>query len=303
MKTFVILSTFLTCYVLASQRRNEIMQHKNWNLIPLSKCGLTKNPNRIVHGEYAKQGQFPWISQLFLTKKMDKFICGGALINNRYILTAAHCVYGNEKNIKKVRLGDSLVKHERCLGCSPKTYRVENITIHPEFSQIAYENDIALIRLDENVEYNLFIRPICLPMNEVLDETFVGEKIDIAGWGKDDSDEYSKLLKYITIPLRDKCVCSEEYELNLSDGQLCAGVMGGGDSCQGDSGGPMVWSRKESFVNKNYVIGIVSFGKESCGEGPAVYTNVIHYIKWILDNIYDEEAEPTEIINIENELW
>ncbi|XP_050510778.1 CLIP domain-containing serine protease B4-like [Diabrotica virgifera virgifera] len=273
-------------FTFGSTFQNEIEDHKNWKLIPTKTCGYSKEAQRrIVNGKPAKLNQFPWMVQIFSRKEKnrDSFICGGSLINNRYVVTAAHCI-GKEK-IKNVRIGENTLTPE-ITKRRLKDYKVAKVTVHPNFNISGTEdNDIALIRLARSAKYSAAIQPICLPTANMLNKEFIGENVTIAGWGKTDTSKRpAKDLQYITIPVRERDVCNQIFNETLEQSKFCAGVSEGEDSCGGDSGGPMIWKNEESKA-KYFLIGVVSYGLEKCGTGPAVYTNVPYFLKWILDSI------------------
>ncbi|CAG9837834.1 unnamed protein product [Diabrotica balteata] len=279
----------ILAFTFGSTYQNEIENHQNWNIIPTKTCGYSVNDQRrIVNGKPAKLNQFPWMAQIFYKRKnnTDAFLCGGSLINNRYVVTAAHCITDFKEKINIVRIGINTLTPEIKVKRLNKDYKVANITVHPNFNTVmGDDNDIALIRLARSVKYIVAIQPICLPTANMLNKEFIGENVDIAGWGLDTSGHLTKDLQYITVPVREREICNEIFNTTLDQSQFCAGVSAGEDSCNGDSGGPMMWKRKES-KDKYFLIGVVSYGLKKCGTGPAVYTNVPYFLKWILDNIY-----------------
>ncbi|KAF2883819.1 hypothetical protein ILUMI_22350 [Ignelater luminosus] len=264
-------------------------------------CGIQEE-QRIYGGKEANIGEFPWVV-LLKSGRYDTFICGGTLINTRYVLTAAHCVPANA-DIASVRLGEHNVKSDQdCEGdtpgldyCSdpPIDVEVEEIIPREGFSlrsENLYE-DIALLRLKKEVNYTDFIKPICLPLSsELRYKAFSGERATVAGWGKTkESAKMSDMKLKVEIPVVSNHDCAEFYKKHngrIAASQICAGGEKWQDSCQGDSGGPLMYRYRSKDEENWVIIGVVSYGASKCGaEGePGVYTRVTEYLDWINDNI------------------
>nr|XP_023025007.1 venom protease-like [Leptinotarsa decemlineata] len=232
-----------------------IEEHPAWSWIPNDVCGLAKGQmkTRIIGGEEAKNGEFPWMVRLGETfdedgVKFRLYTCGGALITKFYVLSAAHC--GTELDIVKV--GDNSIEMENCEGdgCAPQP---QNILIEEfflnDYRYDNHQNDIMLIQLETPVEFNDYVKPVCLPRGNLLENNLMGKYFTVAGWGR---------------------------TTNGNDGK---------DSCTGDSGGPLTRAFKIDGKKRSYTFGIVSYGLKDCGEGPGIYTRVISFLPWILDNI------------------
>ncbi|VEN47988.1 unnamed protein product [Callosobruchus maculatus] len=273
--------------------------HKGWKQLPSTdRCGETRFNRRIVGGEIAALGQFPWMARLGYKQKRDrefKFSCGGALINRNTVVTAAHCITGkNRKELKIIRLGEN--NAEKPIDCEgnvcapePQDFKPKNILPHANFSSRSYQNDIGLIRLRRNAVFHDFVQPICLPRADFLGPSFdlVG-KVETAGWGTINPSrlEMPSKLYHVTLEMRDLDMCRKVYtEYKIDESQYCVGVGKGKDTCRGDSGGPMMQLVNKNDASRYFLFGIVSFGEEICGHDSAVYANVIHYMKWILDNL------------------
>ncbi|EAT33588.1 AAEL014140-PA [Aedes aegypti] len=263
------------------------------HLLDMETCGKQVTP-RIAHGKVATVFQFPWMA---LLRGFDgKFHCGGTLIAQRYVLTATHC---RRKSVYSVRLGETdlstpidCIKYidgeEECAE-PPQDILAEKFIKHPKYSPSQKKNDIALIKLASPALLNDNVRPICLPLEEVLGN-IAQTKMLVSGWGFTENDtEFSNQLRFAYVPIVDPRQCNESLALSsnvltVDESQLCAG--GGNDkadNCQGDSGGPLKY-----FGNGKYVIhGVVSFGQATCGvvSEPGVYTKVEHYLEWIIDNL------------------
>ncbi|XP_061385410.1 transmembrane protease serine 9-like [Danaus plexippus] len=241
------------------------------------RCGERNEESRIVGGVETSVNEFPWVARLTY---FNKFYCGGMLINDRYILTAAHCVKGLMWFMIKVTLGE----HNRCNDSRPVTRYVVQVVAH-NFTYLTFRDDVAVLRLNEPIEISDTIKPVCLP--QITDNDYVGVKAIAVGWGSiGEQKNHSCTLLNVELPVLSNDVCRNTmYETSMiADGMLCAGYPDEGqrDTCQGDSGGPLTAERKD----KRYeLLGIVSWGI-GCGRRgyPGVYTRVTKYLNWIRDN-------------------
>ena len=251
----------------------------------LCRCGERNDESRIVGGTTTGVSEYPWMARL---SYFNRFYCGGTLINDRYVLTAAHCVKGFMWFMIKVTFGE----HDRCNDKERPETRFVLRAFTQKFSFSNFDNDIALLRLNDRVPITSFIRPICLPRNEERNQLFVGTKGIATGWGtlKEDGKP-SCLLQEVEVPVLDNAVCVAQTNYTqkmITKNMMCAGYPGKGerDSCQGDSGGPLVRMRPD---DKRYEqIGIVSWGNGCARPNyPGVYTRVTKYLDWIVENSKD----------------
>ncbi|XP_012530794.1 proclotting enzyme [Monomorium pharaonis] len=248
-----------------------------------SQCGA-KNGNqdqeRIVGGKNADPGEWPWIAALF---NAGRQFCGGSLIDDNHILTAAHCVANmNSWDVARltVRLGDYNIKTNNEIRHIER--RVKRVVRHRGFNSRTLYNDVALLTLNEPVEFTEQIRPICLPSGSQL---YAGKTATVIGWGSlRESGPQPAILQEVSIPVWSNSECKLKYGAaapgGIVDSFLCAG-QAAKDSCSGDSGGPLMvndgrWTQ----------VGIVSWGI-GCGKGqyPGVYTRVTHFLPWIYKNL------------------
>ncbi|XP_030765182.1 serine protease easter-like [Sitophilus oryzae] len=280
----------------------DVSNHRNKNLLPTD-CGYIDTDNRIINGENAFLNEFPWMALLSYSGKKSGFKCGGTIINQNYILTAAHCI-ANLKNSRlvSVRIGEHSIQNEtdcelrrkRKIKCNPPAIdlSIEQVIPHPDFNPATFTNDIGLLRVSKMNLQQESTRPVCLPITKTQ-RTLNYTNIVVTGWGivNPDTEETADILQKVGLPVTDKATCADIYKqhnIELHNYQLCAGGVRNKDSCPGDSGGPMVVPGVDSNDDAQYVQqGVVSFGPKYCGLPgyPGVYTLVIYYMDWILDTI------------------
>ncbi|GAB0087372.1 serine protease snake-like [Sergentomyia squamirostris] len=246
----------------------------------------------VVGGVPADLAEFPHMAAIGVPSGNDiQWYCGGSLISDRYILTAAHCMARITPEI--IRLGDLDLTIDT-EGAQPKDYGVELITIHPDYKTSSVYNDLALIRLKEIVRFNEFIRPACLGQDANDDNVF---GLSAYGWGHTEfGGVESPDLQKITINMYKKADCSKYYQPNrrmasgVLDSQICAGDPAGlKDTCQGDSGGPLSISNyiDEEYIKMYTILGVTSFGQGCASEVPAIYTRVFSYLDWIENVVWN----------------
>ncbi|XP_043801819.1 clotting factor B-like isoform X1 [Apis laboriosa] len=253
-------------------------------------CGVRNSGKyRVVGGEEALPGRWPWMAAIFLHgSKRTEFWCGGSLIGSRYILTAAHCTRDHRQRpfaAKQftVRLGDiDLERNDE--PSAPETYMVKQIHAHPKFSRVGFYNDIAVLELTRTVRKSPYVIPICLPQAHYRNERFAGARPTVVGWGTTYyGGKESTVQRQAVLPVWRNEDCNAAYFQPITSNFLCAGYsQGGKDACQGDSGGPLMLRADGKWIQ----IGIVSFGNK-CGEPgyPGVYTRVTEYVDWIKNNL------------------
>merc|ERR1712142_109104 len=251
------------------------------------KCGLAKRSTRIVGGQVTEVNEYPW--QAGIVSKRGKSVwCGGTLISDLWIMTAAHCTKGESASGIQVLLGE----HNYNDNSETETLRmnIASIIDHPDYNHQTTNYDFSLLKMTQAVDFAAYphIRPACLPADDSNDyNNFVAT---VTGWGTTSSGgSTSSKLREVDVEVLTNDECKNDYGYSRSDvtsQMLCANVNGGGkDACQGDSGGPLVTSGQGNGVTagQNYeLIGVVSWGIGCASANhPGVYARVTKQLDWI----------------------
>ncbi|XP_045142839.1 plasma kallikrein isoform X2 [Echinops telfairi] len=240
----------------------------------------TTNANaRIVGGTDSTWGEWPWQVSLQATLKTQSHLCGGSIIGQHWILTAAHCFDGlSSPDIWRVYGG--LLNLSEITKETPFS-QVKEILIHEHYKISEGDHDIALVKLETPLNYTEFQKPICLPSKDDIYTFYTN--CWITGWGfTKEQGEIQSILQKAKIPLVSNEECQTRYrDYEITKQMICAGYKEGGtDACKGDSGGPLVCKHTGIW----HLVGITSWGG-GCArkEQPGVYTKVAEYLDWILE--------------------
>merc|ERR1719402_821558 len=254
-------------------------------------CGVAKRQSRIINGDTTDINEYPWQAGLVKTGRSWIF-CGGSLINNKYVLTAAHCTAGFSAGDVQVLLGE----HDKSTSTESKVVRkkLSAIIDHPDYNNRNFDHDYSILKLDSPVNWaeNNHIRPVCLP--DAGTKYKSGEPVVVTGWGATKSGgDVAGVLQEVTVKYIDNKECNDDYGRGkITPAMLCAAAPSK-DACQGDSGGPLVQPRSN---NNNYALaGVVSWGY-GCADPkyPGVYARVTSVIPWINDNTGDARSCPAK---------
>lgn len=186
---------------------------------------------RIFNGYGATKGQFPYQASL-RSKHNNKHNCGAAILNNRFLLTAAHCcLYSYSKPAYVSVVVGSL--HRSIGGIAMD---VDKITLHEAFEPSIGQNDIALIRTAKQIKFNNQIQPIALPSENVIG----GKPLIASGWGEDGDSGYN-ILQYVEVQTLNRSECKKHYNSKLglyyiSNSNVCTIGKDNDGPCKGDSG-------------------------------------------------------------------
>jgi len=240
-------------------------------------CGIPGPMDRIVGGTEATPHSYPWMAALFVD---DQWFCGGSLISDEWVLTAAHCA--KDASEMKVMLGAHNVREGAEEG------RIELVTrdffTHEKYNTLNLHNDLALVHLPEKVNFTNTIRPVCLPSYSESSTAWAHEDCQASGWGKpsDSATGISPELREVTVDTITNLICALEFPTVINKNILCISGKDGKSTCNGDSGGPLHLVTDGVFKQ----IGIVSFGSSvGCEVGfHAGFTRTASFLEWIETN-------------------
>ncbi len=208
--------------------------------------------------------------------------CGGSIIDDLYILTAAHCIE-NDMGITAIEIRVS--EHSQAAGGDHVSYSAAGILPNPYYNSETSVNDNGVILLHNAIDFTEpGVAPVCLP---AVGQTWSnGDQTMVSGWGLTESGGSSTpdILQVVNISFVDSTTCGSDYgyyEHEITSDMFCAYDQGAGtDSCQGDSGGPL--AIYNSATGRWEQAGIVSWGI-GCGFNgfPGVYSDVTQMLWWV----------------------
>ncbi|TQV87751.1 pre-peptidase C-terminal domain-containing protein [Aliikangiella coralliicola] len=250
--------------------------------------GLSDVEMNIVNGTETTPGSRSY--QAMLVKNGQQW-CGGTLIADSWVLTAAHCLDNSSAGSWTVRLGSHTVN-------SGTSHNVSQMVVHPNWQGsggIQYGYDIALLKLSSPAASNL--TRALLPTQAIQNAIAgVGDNVTVSGWGRTyNGGPSSNVLLEVDLPVLSTQQCKQQLDNAINDSVICGGGPNGKSACNGDSGGPFV-ARQNGIA---YSFGTVSWGK-ACS-GATAFTRTLSYVDWINDKIGGTPPPPppgdTELVN------
>ncbi|XP_057705287.1 coagulation factor IXa [Corythoichthys intestinalis] len=252
---------------------------------PCGKVAITEKRQRIVGGVEVEKGEIPWQAALVRTSD-GKVFCGGSILNERWVVTAAHCL-----NLDPfyVRLGEHNVTLDEG---TEQNIIVSQQYIYPLYDRSVseYDHDIALLRLQRPVNFSEYVRPICVGPTDFTEALVKrASPATVSGWGQ---TLYlgltaNTLLK-LAAPITSRSECKFTSSARITPAMFCAGYIDQPrDACKGDSGGP----HANRIDNTWFLTGIVSWGEKCATDGKyGVYTRLSIYYNWIRNVTHELDA-------------
>lgn len=246
----------------------------------------------VVGGNDIKRGQWPWLAAIYLMKGVSRsFMCAGSIVSTKVVLTAAHCFRTDENTRKAHEVGVKLGRFN-ILEWSEEgsiSTAVESLYIHADYmkKELSFDADVAVIITKTRIEYNEYIRPICLWEGSDSVTEIQGLEGTVVGWGRDGNGNIATPEpKQINLPIVSEAEClrsSDAFRYLTSNRTICAGARGGRGPCNGDSGGAFAMRKNGRWL----IRGIVSAAladpvMNTCNLNEyVVFTDTAKFSKWI----------------------
>ncbi|VTJ68844.1 Hypothetical predicted protein [Marmota monax] len=233
---------------------------------------------RILGGREAEAHARPYLASVQVN---GKHLCGGVLVTEQWVLSAAHCLDDAAEGKVQVLLGaHSLSQPEP----SKRLYDVRRAVPHPDSRPDTIDHDLLLLQLSEKAALGPAVQPLALQREDR--DVAPGTLCDVAGWGEvSHAGRRPDRLQHVLLPVLDRATCNLRtyHDGAITPRMMCA-ESNRRDSCRGDSGGPLVC--------RGVVEGVVTSGARVCGnrKKPGIYTRVASYTAWI-DGVLAEGAE------------
>lgn len=235
----------------------------------------------IIGGREAVPHSRPYMVSL---QKSGSHLCGGVLLCQDWVLTAAHCLTQPTQQLR-------LVLGLHVLGDPSLTCRIRKMVLHPKYKPAPHlENDLALLKLDGKVKPSKKIRPLDLPRGRQAVAT--GTRCSLAGWGQTHQPgNLARALQELDLRVLDTSMCNNSrfWHGDISPHMICLAADSKSQApCKGDSGGPVVCRRGQ-------VAGILSFSSENCTNifKPPVAVAVAPYMSWIKNTLRHNSSPPS----------
>ncbi|XP_036985374.1 cathepsin G-like [Artibeus jamaicensis] len=218
----------------------------------------------IIGGREARPHSHPYMAYLLIQSPGGGTACGGFLVREDFVMTAAHCL---GSTIRVILGAHNISRQER----TQQRISVLRAIPHPAYNDDNNLNDIMLLQLENRARRNQFVRPVALPQSQT--ELRPGSQCTVAGWGLVGQNRPTDTLRDVQLKVQRDQVCSNRFNIFRGQSEICVGDQRQRKNAfEGDSGGPLVCN--------SVAQGIVSYGSR-VGTPPAVFTKVSRYLPWI----------------------
>ena len=227
-------------------------------------------------------------------KSNGNHFCGGSIINNKYVLTAAHCVNGTNASDITLNVGFSLQNNP---GNNLQSYNARRIVIHPNYNNATNDFDVAVIEIDGTFSFNNSVQPIELISTQNLASETIGNQVRVSGWGwtVPNQSGVANQLQAVDVPIISNQQADNQLDISspnhpeLTQRMLSTGAVGveRQGACHGDSGGPLVFRQNGQ---NDLQIGVVSWGVSRCVGGensPSIYARLSQLVDWINGEVWN----------------
>ncbi|XP_023242433.1 chymotrypsin-like protease CTRL-1 [Centruroides sculpturatus] len=241
----------------------------------------------IVDGTHAGLDVYHFVARIYYKKQG---MCGATVITDSHLLTAAHCLYGMEKNLKEMCLLINAYDTSQNEG-DQEARNICNVRLHPRYDCNNYDNDIAIVNFEPPLSLGSRLRAISLPPPNF----YFTEGLTVIAWGwggKTPDDTGVDTLQEARLSIISENSC-KRYFLITSD-NICA-KRKDGNACHGDSGGSVLLEHYNYYI----ACGVISRGYKCGGlNTPDIYTNVAKYVTWIYENTKDAGCKPNILFDL-----
>jgi len=241
----------------------------------------------IIGGHPAEPHAYPWQISLQVRRSGAwGHNCGGSIVDENTVVTAAHCCYGHNAADMQIVAGAQFLSKDE--DNSKQTVTLSNLIIHEDYDPNSLGiNDICLIKVESPFSFDEAVAPATLPKQDEQPEDLVD--CENSGWGNTNQNGVHNPdeLQVVVTPVIPQDVCEDlwsKHGMHINDGNICSGEKNKG-CCNGDSGGPLMCPSESGDKTMH---GIVSWGHVPCGQAeyPGVFTRTAHFMDWIEEHLW-----------------
>ncbi|XP_050313819.1 chymotrypsin-2-like [Anthonomus grandis grandis] len=245
--------------------------------------------NRIVNGKRVSIEDYPYQVALFKKEVInDKFTfgCGGSIISQKYILTAAHCVSFKGENIPAEHIFLMVGKSSVANFDEQSAFKSNKIIVHPNYKSTSVTSDIAIINLKDPIKYSSRIKPIRLPNQNALDSSYYGKIAVATGYGLLYNNTKTTDLHAVNLTMpKSRGLHCDATDICIPPQENQRGI------CSDDSGGPLVINGVQYGIISN--MKLQSDSDHFCQNAEQFnFANVVYYREWISTNSDVDDQHP-----------